>query len=91
MKPFALSCRAMAVSVFASAMLLSSPAAAAEGPEAPCAAMTPRQVRRYEDEVREAYRAGDRSPETMRRVADLALIPPKLNTSPLPEYDYDRL
>ena len=27
----------------------------------------------------------------MERVADLALIPPKLNTSPLPEYDYDRL
>jgi hypothetical protein len=62
-----------------------------ENPEAPFAAMTPQQVRQYEDEVREAYRAGDRSPETMRRIADLALIPPKLNTSPLPEYDNDRL
>jgi sialidase-1 len=29
--------------------------------------------------------------DTLRRVADLALIPPRLNTSPLPEYDYDRL
>lgn len=27
----------------------------------------------------------------MERIADLALIPPALNTSPLPEYDYDRL
>ena len=27
----------------------------------------------------------------MRQVADLALIPPTLNTSPLPEYDYDQL
>jgi hypothetical protein len=29
--------------------------------------------------------------DIMRRIADLALIPPKLNTSPLPDYDYDRL
>jgi hypothetical protein len=27
----------------------------------------------------------------MEKVADLALIPPELNTSPLPKYDYDRL
>ena len=27
----------------------------------------------------------------MEKIADLALIPPSLNTSPLPEYDYDRL
>ena len=27
----------------------------------------------------------------MEKIADLALIPPTLNTSPLPEYDYDRL
>ena len=26
-----------------------------------------------------------------RKVADLALIPPKLNSSPLPQYDYDKL
>lgn len=29
--------------------------------------------------------------EVMEKIADLALIPPKLNTSPLPEYGYDRL
>jgi sialidase-1 len=29
--------------------------------------------------------------DVMRRVADLALIPPVINTSPLPQYDYDRL
>lgn len=27
----------------------------------------------------------------MEKVADLALVPPTLNTSPLPEYDYDKL
>lgn len=27
----------------------------------------------------------------MEKIADLALIPPKLNTSPLPKYDYDKL
>ena len=27
----------------------------------------------------------------MRKIADLALFPPKLNTSPLPDYDYDQL
>ena len=27
----------------------------------------------------------------MKKVADLALVPPTLNTSPLPEYDYDKL
>ena len=27
----------------------------------------------------------------MERIADAALVPPKLNTSPLPEYDYDKL
>jgi hypothetical protein len=27
----------------------------------------------------------------MEKLADLALIPPKLNTSPLPQYDYDQL
>lgn len=27
----------------------------------------------------------------MEQIADLALIPPTLNTSPLPEYDYDKL
>lgn len=42
------------------------------------AAMTAEQARTYEQDV-------------IRRIADLALIPPTLNTSPLPEYGYDRL
>lgn len=29
--------------------------------------------------------------QVLRQVADLALVPPKLNTSPLPEFDYDQL
>lgn len=29
--------------------------------------------------------------QVLRQVADLALLPPRLNTSPLPEYDYDQL
>ena len=29
--------------------------------------------------------------KVLREVADLALVPPRLNTSPLPEYDYDQL
>ncbi len=41
-------------------------------------AMTPEEIRAYELDL-------------MRRVADLALIPPRLNTSPLPQYDYDKL
>ena len=40
--------------------------------------MNPEQRRAFEIEV-------------MEKVADLALIPPKLNTSPLPKYDYDQL
>lgn len=40
--------------------------------------MTDAQVRAYQHDV-------------MRRIADLALIPPRLNTAPLPDYDYDRL
>lgn len=31
------------------------------------------------------------SPAEVRRVADFALVPPVLNTSPLPQYDYDKL
>lgn len=53
-------------------------AAADDDTAARFAAMTPAEVRAYEIDV-------------ARRVADLALIPPKLNTSPLPDYDYDRL
>ena len=42
------------------------------------AQLSPAEVREYEFDV-------------LRRVADLALVPPVLNTSPLPQYDYDRL
>lgn len=42
------------------------------------AKLSPGQIRQFELDV-------------MRRVADLALIPPTMNTSPLPRYDYDRL
>src|SRR3546814_517937 len=38
--------------------------------------MSTEEVKRYETKL-------------MRQVADLALIPPQINTSPLPEYDYD--
>mgnify|MGYP002132401368 CR=1 FL=1 len=47
-------------------------------PEERFTAMNPEQRRTFEIEV-------------MEKVADLALIPPKLNTSPLPKYDYDQL
>ncbi len=40
--------------------------------------MTPAEARTYELDVK-------------RRIADLALIPPEINTSPLPEFDYDKL
>jgi hypothetical protein len=63
------------------AALLSTPLAelhSAETVESRFAAMTPAEVRAYELDV-------------MRRIADFALIPPRLNTSPLPDYDYDRL
>lgn len=50
----------------------------ADDPAARFAAMTPDEVRAFEIEV-------------MEKVADLALIPPTLNTSPLPKYGYDRL
>jgi len=49
-----------------------------EPPEARFATMTPEQLRAYEFDL-------------MRRVSDLALVPPKLDTSPLPKYDYDKL
>lgn len=42
------------------------------------ATLSPEQVRDYELDV-------------LRRVADLALVPPTLNTAPLPKYDYDKL
>jgi hypothetical protein len=51
---------------------------AAASPEARFTRMSPAEVRAYEMDA-------------MRRVADLALVPPTLNTSPLPQYDYDKL
>jgi predicted neuraminidase len=50
----------------------------ADHPEAAFANMTPDEARAYEK-------------ETIRRVADLSLLPPRLNTDPLPKYDYDQL
>jgi predicted neuraminidase len=47
-------------------------------PEARFVAMSKDEIRTYERDV-------------MRQVADLSLIPPKLNTNPLPKYDYDQL
>lgn len=47
-------------------------------PEARFAAMSPDQLRAFEVGV-------------METIADLALIPPVLNTNPLPRYDYDQL
>jgi hypothetical protein len=49
-----------------------------EKPEAAFATMSPEALRAFEKDV-------------MRRIADFALIPPKMNTSPLPKYDYDKL
>lgn len=51
---------------------------AAQDAPARFATLTPEQTRAYEVDV-------------MHRIADLALIPPTLNTSPLPQYDYDKL
>ncbi len=51
---------------------------AEDATEARFVAMSPAEARAFEMDV-------------MRRVADLALIPPTLNVSPLPQYDYDKL
>ena len=50
----------------------------AQSPEGRFAAMTPAELRAYER-------------DTLQRVADLSLIPPVINTHPLPKYDYDQL
>ncbi len=60
------------------ATLLLIAAALAQSPEERLRAFTPEQTRAFEIEV-------------MEKIADLALIPPRLNTSPLPDYDYDKL
>jgi sialidase-1 len=69
----------LVVSVVPALLLVGSgPLRADDPPEARFAAMSPDEVRAYER-------------ETLRRVADLALIPPVPNTEPLPQYDYDKL
>lgn len=62
----------------------------AEDPAARFATMTAAQVRAFEDEVKTKIKTLD-GVEAMEAMADLALIPPQMNTSPLPEYGYDRL
>jgi len=77
---FYLKCALIVVSAFVA--VLSSAHSVAQTPEKDAAvsfaAMTPEESHAYELDI-------------LRRVADLALIPPILNTSPLPRYDYDRL
>ncbi|MDD2459545.1 MAG: sialidase family protein [Kiritimatiellae bacterium] len=60
------------------ALFLFPAALLAAAPEARFAAMSPEELRAYER-------------DTLQRVADLSLIPPVINTDPLPKYDYDRL
>jgi len=67
-----------ALAVLMIVLVGSGPLRADDPPEARFAAMSPDEVRAYER-------------ETLRRVADLALIPPVPNTAPLPQYDYDKL
>lgn len=70
--------------------LLSYTARAQEGPEARFMKMTPGEIAAFEDEVNEKIKTLEGT-ERAELVADLALIPPRMNTSPLPEYGYDRL
>ena len=53
-------------------------------------AMSPEEVRAFENEVKAKIKTLDRI-EGLELMADLDLIPPRMNTSPLPEYGYDRL
>jgi sialidase-1 len=62
----------------------------AEDPAARFATMTAKQVRAFEDEINTKLKTVD-GIEALETMADLALIPPRMNTSPLPEYGYDRL
>lgn len=55
-------------------------------PEAKFAAMTPAEIDAYERNV-----AANLKRLSAREIADLALVPPVLNTNPLPEFGYDRL
>lgn len=62
----------------------------------PCLAQNDRDLRKVRNLKHEAKfqkmsaaEVKDYETKLMRQVADLALIPPEINTSPLPEYDYD--
>ena len=59
-------------------LVVASAARADDAPEGRFAVMSPDAARAYEA-------------DTLRRITDLALIPPVLNTSPLPQYDYNKL
>ena len=72
-------------SLFAAACLR-----AEEPPEARFARMTPEQVRAFENDVKARIKTMDKV-KALELMADLALVPPTMNTSPLPEYGYDRL
>ncbi len=50
----------------------------AQNPETRLATLNPDEARSFEREV-------------LRQVADLSLVPPRINTSPLPRYDHDQL
>jgi len=54
------------------------------------ASMTPAEVHAFENAVKERVKSMERV-QALELIADLALIPPTLNASPLPEYGYDRL
>ena len=55
-------------------------------PEARFEKKTPAEIDAYERGV-----AANLKKLTQREICDLALVPPILNTNPLPEFDYDRL
>ena len=64
--------------------------ALAEDSAARFANMTAEQVQAFEDGAKARIEKLD-GIEALEATADLALIPPRMNTSPLPEYGYDRL
>ena len=57
-----------------------------EHPEANFEKKTAAEIEAYERDV-----AAKLKTLSQRKVCDLALVPPILNTNPLPRYDYDRL
>lgn len=59
-------------------LLLAGSALAAQDPVSRLPTLSPEDARAFELKV-------------LQQVADLSLLPPRLNTSPLPQYDYDQL